>query len=239
MVWRLKVRIRQTITATKRASNFYGRHLSAPQIMSGSFHLKEPFFCRDEFESFIQLLHRTEGIVGSVYEQGGRSQIFEVSGTQLQRFAGGMQWIGEQQEPTNETRVLGREHAPLTSTVRMAAQEHIGPDFIPQQRDSFPQAFPIGCRLRRKGRPGSPLLTKGQIAAQHRDVQSRERFGNGDQQRIPAVRSGAMGQDQAGNRRHFRPVKIAVNSRVENAIRHRHQKSNLYPTPRDNSGESL
>lgn len=73
-----------------------------------------------------------------------------------------------------------------------------------------------GLILRRAvaGRPMGTQLAKGQVAAEDSEARVAEAFGEGDEERAPAIGPGAVGEDEAGFRGCGGAMKKSANGRI-------------------------
>ena len=114
----------------------------------------------------------------------------------LFRFAWRMQRIRKQKESGYKFWFGGAEHRGLASTVGVAAEKNSSRDTLAHNRNRIAQTGAIAFCIARKRRPGSPLLAKRKIAAQHHVAMSGKSRADCHQKRCVAIRACAVSQDQ-------------------------------------------
>ena len=149
-----------------------------------------------------------------MHEQAGRAQIRQMLNAKLLRLARRMQRIGKQQQSGHQLRLRGAKHRRLPPAIGVAAQKNSARHILAQSRNRIAQTRAIAFRIARKRRAGSPLLAKGQIAAQNDVAMSGKSFAERHQQRSSAIRARAMRQDQSVAVGIFGSVQKSANSGI-------------------------
>ena len=95
------------------------------QVVTGALERQELCFGGDHFHGALQLFDRAERIAGTVHEERGRAQVRKVLRALLLGTARRMERVGQQQQARNQLWFFGAEHAGLTATVGVAAQDDL------------------------------------------------------------------------------------------------------------------
>jgi hypothetical protein len=97
----------------------------------------------------------------------------------------------------------------------VATEKDAAGDILAQNRNCIAQARAIAFRIARKRRAGTPLLAKGEIAAQDDVAMSGKSFAERDQKRSIAIRARAVSKDQSVAVWTRRRVQEAANGGVQ------------------------
>jgi len=167
----------------------------------------------NEFQRGAHLVERAKAVARAVNEQRGRAQIREVRGAEVSRVARRMQRIGKQKQRVGQRGIRSRQHGTLASSVGVPAEEDPGGRVLPERGDGAVQALLVafGVTARRAVRT---QLAERQIAAQNRQPGFAESRGQRHEKRRVAIRSGAVGQNDAVARRILGKVKVAANGNL-------------------------
>src|ERR1700722_4985562 len=178
--------------------------------MAGALDRQEFRWSWDQRQRRLQFGNGTERVGGSVDENSRRAQIGKMRGPQLGRLARWVQRIGQQQQAFRELGFLGREHAGLPSSVRLAAEIDRARRHFAKKLDCRSQAGSVRGRQRWRRGTARTLLAKRKVATENGYTSLAECGGEGHQQRSVAISSGAMRQDNS--------ARLAPPSDVEKSV---------------------
>jgi len=163
--------------------------------MACPFDLQQLGTRRYELARRRHFVDAAKAVAGAVNEQCRSVKAGKMSRAELVRAFGRVQRIGQQEQCVDESRFGRRQDRSLPSAVGVSSKEYRTTNLSAHRFDGAVQALLITLG----GTAGWPVrlpLTKRQIAAENGHADFREGGCECDEQRGPAVGSGAMSEDE-------------------------------------------
>src|SRR5689334_5239280 len=117
-----------------------------------------------------------------MHENCRHIELGKMFSAQLRSLTRRVQRVGEQEKSRRYLRLLGSQHACLTSTIRMASEKDPSGNLCPQNFHGPAQAFTVARSHSWEWWSMRLRLAKGQIAAQNKIAGIRKCIGSGSQQ---------------------------------------------------------
>jgi ATP-dependent DNA helicase RecQ len=169
---------------------------SLPQIVSGlKRHQRRAR--GNERPSGLELGDGPEGVARAVHEERRGAQCGKVGGPPRRPAARRMQGVGEKQQGAGQAGIVGQGQAGLAAAVGVTAREASPRRHLPEPPDGLTNPLAIAGGARRRGGTLWSRLPEGKIEAQRGHSSLGERGGQGHQQGSVAVRSSAVGENDA------------------------------------------
>jgi len=144
-----------------------------------------------------------------------------------------MQWVGQQQERRDKTRIGGRQHRGLPASIGVTTKEDATRHFPADRRDRGAEALLIALGAASRWGPLRTQLPEWQIAAQHGDARRTEPIGQCREQRCIAVGPGTVGEHQTAVKPSVREVKESADWDLGRSVREFSDRSHRRPLYRE------
>ncbi len=164
--------------------------------MSGTFDGNQLRGRRNQLDRGLQLRDRAKGVACTADEENGSPQAGEMRGPQLFWPSWRMQRIRQQEQPIDQSRLGGNQHAGLTSSIGNAAEKGPSCKLLLHELDGPPQSGLIMLGIGRGRRPMRTPLAIGEVTTKGVQPGGGELFRQRNQQRRIAIAARAVGEDK-------------------------------------------
>src|SRR6266852_5571517 len=198
------------------------------KVVARAVHFQHGVWGGNQLQSGAHFRSGAEWVAGTVNEERGRGQPWEMAGTKLIRLSRRMKRVGEQEQAIRQLGLFRDEHGRLSSAVRMATQKYVTIFLLPHDRDGAAQSVPVPDSAGGGRRSMWAQAAEWQIEPQNGEPRPGKRIGHLYQQFRLAVCASDMREYNGLSRGPRRYVKPAVNGGVAVRVikRNRHEAVN-------------